>query len=103
MHSMFESPFSFFKKISLSPKQIVHDPVENEAVALLGLNLVEKDDFHLSFLFSLCDDICHQLSWVEWISKDWKRGAISCCRWQQFQRHVPKLSPFGNDIQLLGQ
>ena len=52
--------------------KVIHDPGKQEAVAFLGINNPYEHD--MSQL--LCENICHQLTWVNW------RGLMACCRAQ---------------------
>ena len=66
--------------------QVLYNPKENEAVAIIQINLA---DLTLSEAFKKipCRDICHTIEWMrnpEWY--DVNKGFTVCCNVQEFQR-----------------
>ncbi|KAB7498474.1 hypothetical protein Anas_04327, partial [Armadillidium nasatum] len=76
--------------------KVVHDPVAKEAVTILGLNTMTNEADKREAFFDTCDNICDQILWLEIDEeKDFRKGSILCCSWNQFKTNVAPLEDLG--------
>jgi len=77
--------------------KVVHDEQEGDAVAIIQINNpwnpIKPEDI-------LCEDVCDQISWVDWKVTDVRLGYTYCCTVESFAKALPYAPQLG-DLPLL--
>ncbi|KAK2719766.1 uncharacterized protein LOC136037122 [Artemia franciscana] len=74
--------------------KILHDEVENTAVAFVGIN-----NPHLQAIpddYIICNSVCDQISFVTWDITDILKGYTYCCTTQELKSAIPLVPELGN-------
>lgn len=72
--------------------KVVYDSVGNAGVAFVTINnphlkKLEKD-------YVICEDICNEISWVNWKRDKYDKGYTYCCKIDDFRQAFPDLPKF---------
>jgi len=68
----------------------VYEKSTDSGVAFVGVNNPYATE--LTDDLRICEDICDQVSWMDWKSEDWAHGYMYCCSLDDLQKALPTLS-----------
>jgi hypothetical protein len=70
----------------------VYDLKSHAGVVFVGINNPHISEPEGDYL--ICNDVCSQISWVNWDQKNIEKGFSYCCEVDEFRSKINNLPPF---------